>query len=162
MQLFDNQNNADSVVISLLKELAINIKSEDIIAELEKHPDYPSMLAISDVLNRFEIDKTAYRIGTGEVRDVPVPFIAHTRLNDFVSVSKITGSQVTLSDDKRKNYKMPLAKFENLFDGVVLTFTPSLSGYDTSRRELSNRLSEYSLALGFFLLGMVLLIVFFI
>ncbi|HJP62458.1 MAG TPA: vitamin K epoxide reductase family protein [Mucilaginibacter sp.] len=161
MQLFDNQNNADSVVISLLKELAINIKSEDIIAELEKHPDYPSMLAISDVLNWFDIDNAAYRIDTGEVKDVPVPFIAHTRLNDFVSISKITGDQVTLSDNKRKNYKMPLAGFENLFDGVVLTITPSLSGYDTSKQNRTSRLSEYRRSGAFMLLGIVFFIVLF-
>jgi len=51
--LSSKYNNADAAVIKLLKKLSININADIIIAELEKHPGYPSLLAVSDVLTNF-------------------------------------------------------------------------------------------------------------
>ncbi|MFB9841174.1 vitamin K epoxide reductase family protein [Mucilaginibacter ginsenosidivorans] len=156
MQLFDNQNNADSVVIGLLKELSVNVRSEDIIAELEKHPEYPSMLAISDVLNWFEIDNAAYRIETSELAEVPVPFIAHTLKNDFVVVSKISAGELTVSDHKQKNYKIPVKNAAQFFDGVVLAVQPSLSGYGYPPKNTWSAIFKYKDVIIYLLAGIVL------
>ena len=56
---FSNYNNAEAAVIKLLKRLSINADPAKVIAELGKHPDYPSLLAISDVLSNFDIDNNA-------------------------------------------------------------------------------------------------------
>ena len=61
MLTFNRHNNVDAVLIRLLKRLKINISSDTIITELEKHPDYPSLLSISDVLSNFDIENSAYR-----------------------------------------------------------------------------------------------------
>jgi hypothetical protein len=54
--------NAEAAVFKLLKKLSINIDRAEVSAELEKHPDYPGLLAISDVLNNFDV-KNSNRIG---------------------------------------------------------------------------------------------------
>ena len=59
---FINYKNADAAVIKLLKYLSVNIEPDIIVGELERHPDYPSMLAISDVLKALNIENAAYRI----------------------------------------------------------------------------------------------------
>jgi len=74
-------NNVDAVLIELLKKMKINIRTDIVIAELEKHPDYPSLLSISDVLSNFHIENNAFRLQADELPIVPTPFIAHTRVN---------------------------------------------------------------------------------
>jgi len=50
MYLFSKQQNPDAAINQLLKQLGINISAAAISTELDKHPDYPSLLAVSDVL----------------------------------------------------------------------------------------------------------------
>jgi hypothetical protein len=59
---FTQYPNADAAITKLLNYLSINIDPQAISAELEKHPDYPSLLAISDVLTNFNIKNAAFRI----------------------------------------------------------------------------------------------------
>jgi protein-disulfide isomerase/predicted double-glycine peptidase/uncharacterized membrane protein len=116
------QHNTDTIVKKLLQYLTININSETISEELEKHPDYPSLLAISDVLNNFNIDNSAYSIEFSSLKDVPCPFIAHTSPdNEFVLINSVAGDHVTLWDDKRNDYKLAILDFGKIFTGIVLT-----------------------------------------
>jgi uncharacterized membrane protein/protein-disulfide isomerase len=122
MSLFNRFPNADGVVIALCKYFNISIASADITNELNIHPDYPSLLAISDILTNFHIENEAYRADKDDLVNTPCPFIAHTnRDNDFVLVLGINNGRVTLTDDKASNYTMPLDRFKTLFNGVVLT-----------------------------------------
>ena len=129
MNLFSKQQNPDAAINQLLKQLAINISPGAISAELEKHPDYPSLLAISDVLSNFNIENAAFRIEPDELINVPCPFIAHTTLHrgDFVVVEKIDEDNIFVSGDKWDKFKLTLNDFKKVFKGVVLTAKPSES-----------------------------------
>ena len=48
--------NADAAVIKLLTALGLYSNHADVIAELDKHPDYPNLLAVSDVLTAFSVE----------------------------------------------------------------------------------------------------------
>jgi uncharacterized membrane protein len=141
MLSFTNYQNPDAAVNKLLKGLSIDIEPETIIAELEKHPDYPSLLAISDVLNAFNIENAAYRVDQENLLNVPCPFIAHTNINsgDFLVVNKIDGDQVRVSSEKWNNHKLSLDEFKKLFKGIVLTAEPSATFITT--KTLSSTLS---------------------
>jgi len=127
MLSFTNYQNPEAAVIKLLKCLAIGIEPATIITELEKHPDYPSLLAISDVLTAFDIDNAAYRVDAENISTVPCPFIAHTNLNggDFLTIEKISGETVLASSDKWNRHTLSLDEFKKMFQGVVLTAEPS-------------------------------------
>ncbi|SHM55080.1 cysteine peptidase family C39 domain-containing protein [Mucilaginibacter sp. OK098] len=127
MLLFSRLQNPDAAVNKLLKELSITIDAETINAELEKHPDYPSLLAISDVLSAFNIENAAYRVDLENLANVPCPFIAHTNINagDFLVVNKMDDDKVTVSSEKWNNHKLSLDEFKKLFKGIVLTAEPS-------------------------------------
>ena len=127
MNLFSKQQNPDAAINQLLKHLAINISPAAISAELDKHPDYPSLLAISDVLTSLGIDNAAFRVEHDELINVPCPFIAHTALNggEFMAVHKIEGDDVIVSNDKWNHHPYSLAEFKKIFKGVVLTAEPS-------------------------------------
>src|SRR3569833_898886 len=101
-----NYNNADASIVKLLKHLDINIAHAQVEAELEKHPDYPSLLAISDVLTNFNVENTAFRVDFDELDNEMCPFLAHTKTsgNEFVVVKRIDYKKVTLSGQEwRKN-----------------------------------------------------------
>ncbi|MFA6249862.1 MAG: cysteine peptidase family C39 domain-containing protein, partial [Mucilaginibacter sp.] len=123
MIAFYKIQNAEAAVFKLLKKLSINVDHVLVSAELEKHPDYPSLLAISDVLSNFNIENSAFRVEYDQLAIVPCPFIAHTNINngDFVVVDKMDSKNITVSSDKWNWHKLPLAEFETIFNGVVLT-----------------------------------------
>ncbi|WDF80738.1 cysteine peptidase family C39 domain-containing protein [Mucilaginibacter sp. KACC 22773] len=120
--------NADKVVYRLLKKIAVNISPSTISAELEKHPDYPSLLSISDVLNNFGVENVAYRMDPTLLTEVSCPFIAHTnRINAFVVVNEIDKGRVNFSDENKASYSISLEDFKKLFNGVILTVTTTVN-----------------------------------
>eukprot|EP01037_Dinobryon_pediforme_P007923 gene7923-7992_t len=119
--------NAEASVFKLLKELNITIDPEIIIAEMERHPDYPSMLAISDVLNALNIKNDAFRIGVDDLYNVPYPFIIHTLSNggEFVVVTSITENSISLSSEKLEKHRISTDEFKKIYGGVVLSAEPN-------------------------------------
>jgi hypothetical protein len=69
--------NSEAVVISLIKELNVNVSKFTAIHNLNEHPEYPSLLAISDSLNGWRIPHETYRIDKADynVADLSFPFI---------------------------------------------------------------------------------------
>ena len=124
---FTHYQNADASVIKLLKSLSINIAPATIIDELEKHPEYPSLLAISDVLMALGIKNAAFRIGLDDLTKMSTPFIVHTHLHrdDFVVINKIEGDSVWVSSDKWSQHKITTESLKQTFAGIVLAVEPS-------------------------------------
>jgi uncharacterized membrane protein len=122
--MFLNQyNNTEATVIKLLRRLSIATAPEKIIAELERHPDYPSLLAISDVLTNFNIENSAFRVSYDELSNLSLPFIAHTKVNkdDFVIVDRVDEENIWVSNEKWSRHKLSLQRFKELYTGIVLT-----------------------------------------
>jgi protein-disulfide isomerase/uncharacterized membrane protein len=155
--MFTRYQNAEAAIIKLLKNLKIYIAPEAILAELDKHPNYPSLLAISDVLSNFGIENSAYRVEHDELPNVPCPFIAHTLSNggDFILVDKIEGETVFLSSEKWNKYQLPLTEFKKMYKGVVLTAEPVAAG--ASSKTLSSYLADIKYPLT--IVGILLIII---
>jgi len=128
--------NAEAAVIKLLKTLGLNISHEEVIAELDKHPDYPSLLAVSDVLTAFDVENAAYRVDFDELANVPVPFLAHTKNNggDIALVKKIENGRYYLAGDKWDNHKVSLEEFKKMYNGVVLAVGASVESRSAATR----------------------------
>ncbi|WP_428330736.1 vitamin K epoxide reductase family protein [Mucilaginibacter sp.] len=126
MLSISNHQNPDAAVNKLLKDLSIPVDPETVSSELDKHPDYPSLLAISDVLTALNIQNAAYRIEYDNLINVPCPFVAHTNINggDFVVVNKMGLDKVSVSSEKWNNHKLDTAEFKKIFKGIVLTAEP--------------------------------------
>src|SRR3569833_3079708 len=119
-------NNADAAVAKLLKSLNLQVNTAEIIADLDKHPDYPSMLAISDVLNNFNVVNNAFRVTAEDLVNIPAPFIIHAHSNngEFLVVQKINGSDFFISGDKYDDKRTSLDELKKTFGGVVLVPEP--------------------------------------
>lgn len=141
MPFLTQQENFDAVLIELLYSLGSSVSTTEIINELSVHPDYPSLLALNDILNNFGIESGSYRINSEELSDVPCPFIAHTRKpgNEYLLVNNLDAETVVVTDQNKKHYKIDFAEFERIFDGVVLV--PETNETALSQNKASGGLS---------------------
>jgi hypothetical protein len=55
-------DNTTQVLNLYAKKLNISVTSQSIDDQLQKHPDYASLLAFSDVLDRFHVPNAAYSL----------------------------------------------------------------------------------------------------
>ncbi|RWY48327.1 vitamin K epoxide reductase family protein [Mucilaginibacter gilvus] len=120
------ENNADAAVYKLLKYLSINIDPAIICEELEKHPDYPSLLAVSDILTALKIENNALRVDYDELIDVPCPFMAHSILDgeSLIVVTKLNKDFVTFSNETVNRRRVSSEDFRKQFNGIVLIAKP--------------------------------------
>jgi hypothetical protein len=85
------KDNLTVVLGKFARELNIRIDLQKVYDELLIHPDYPSLLAISDVLQNFGVDNGAYRIDRDKLPNEPCPFSSRPNINgsDFLLAHKI-------------------------------------------------------------------------
>lgn len=127
------KENALAVTQLLLKNIDAKISYDSLKKALYDHPEYPSLLAISDVLNEYHIHNEAYQIKKEEynVDDLLFPFIAHVNNNGgmFMLIHNIKDGQVTFSDEKSKKSIIPEKDFIQKWSGIALyaTITPNSS-----------------------------------
>jgi len=116
--------NAVFVLISLLKKLSISVTSFTINREVLSHPDYPSMLSLSDCLTSWNVPNQAFKINQWEcdLQNLPFPFIARvdTDGGQFLLVKNIEGTNFCYSNEHTRHGKISKEKFLNHWDGIVL------------------------------------------
>lgn len=129
MFLFNKRSNAEAAVTNLLKYLKVTIDSDSVIDELEKHPDYPSMLAVSDVLTEFNIENSAFRVDIEVLNELSSPFLINLNTNggEFAVITKMDAKYVYFADERKEVNKMTLDTFKSAFAGVVLIAEPDKS-----------------------------------
>jgi uncharacterized membrane protein len=117
------QNNADAAVHKLLIHLGLYIKADTVSAELEKHPDYPSLLSVSDVLASYNVESNALRISFDELAGVSCPYLAHTDSNggELLLVTKTDDDNFFVSNEKWNKRKLSAQIFKKIFTGVIFT-----------------------------------------
>lgn len=115
--------NATATLYALVRGLKAKVTRATVQEELSLHPDFPSLLSLSEVLTDWQIDNTALQLNTVEqLRELPLPFIAHLRKNSgwYVLVTKIAGDTITYTDSADGNQTESLTDFERRWSGVVL------------------------------------------
>ncbi len=128
MALFDTlsspaDENATATLHSLLKGLRANVTRATVRQTLEQHPDFPSLLSLSEVLTDWKIDNTALQLNTTEqLREMPLPFVAHLRRNGgwYVLVTALQGDKITYTDNSKGRNTETVTEFEQKWSGVVL------------------------------------------
>ncbi|MCG2613405.1 hypothetical protein LZZ85_03900 [Terrimonas sp. NA20] len=84
------QNELSQTFYHWLSQLKIPVSFSYIHKKLLSHPDYPSMLAFTDILDDLSIDNAVYVVDRSAWNDLPFPFLAHTPKNggQFILVQK--------------------------------------------------------------------------
>jgi protein-disulfide isomerase len=76
--------------------------------QLLSHPDYPSLLSITDTLNDLGIENTALQIEREKIQEMPLPFLAHLNNSEYVIVENCI------------NPEKQFAKFFDRWGGIVV------------------------------------------
>ena len=78
-----------SFLFDLIKAEKIYIDKEEFVFQIQSHPSYPSLLAISDTLTFFNVENAALNISFEEIDLLPDNFIALlTEINDKPTLIK--------------------------------------------------------------------------
>ncbi len=120
--LFNQYENPVTVTIQLLKQLKVKVTDYTVNETVLNHPDYPSILSISDALNSWHVENAAIKIEADKLTELPLPFIAFTKNNDnaFVLITKVDDKKVFYLDDFDKTKAKNLSDFLKEFGDVVL------------------------------------------
>lgn len=105
----------------LLQQLQVNVTNTAIDHALHNHPDYPSILGISDVLKQWHVDNMLIKTTVDKLEQLPVPFLAATKKNGYVTVLAVNNQAVTVASKNGKGKEIKAKEnFINDWAGVVL------------------------------------------
>jgi uncharacterized membrane protein len=125
-KLFYPQSNAPEAAKLLADILQVKITKTTFHNELEAHPDYPSLLSISDVLDQYGIENLAITIDLNRLGEAPVPFITPIKsgngtIENFSVVKKITPDTVSFFDPLQHLWTTAsIENFLKFFSGTIL------------------------------------------
>ncbi len=135
------ESNVKATVV-FLKLLTVKVNSATVDETLQNHPDWPSLLCISDALNKWHIPNAAGKITPNDIDQLPVPFIAYTnhRESPLAIISQVTETTIRAY---QKNYNTPVDEpkedFIEKWNGIYLIAEPNeQSGernYHTNKRK---------------------------
>lgn len=129
-KLFEPKNNGPEITKLLLQELNVAVTGTTLIKELEEHPNYNSLLSISDVLTRYGVENIAAKFESDKLLTLPPPFIVQLkgekgRPDYFSVVKKIEGNRVFFYDPT--TYKWNEIQKDNFvmrYKGIALLAEP--------------------------------------
>ena len=161
------KNNSVSAIYDLLYLLEVKVNFGTLDEKLTSHPEFPSLLAISDCLDElnvrhqsFKIEKTEY-----DAEELLFPFVAHfsARGGSFVLVHSIKAGLVQISNEKRKKINITEAQFLKEWSGIALHAEADANSgeKDYSQKRLKYALTELVFPLLCYLILTTLYLTFF-
>lgn len=127
LETFIKHEPCVETVRMLLNLLQVKVTVTTLQEDLLSHPDYPSLLSISDVLTTYGVENMSVRINLSKLRTLPQPSIVPIRsANDledkFVVVANIGRDFITLlNPDTKKEELITTQEFENTWvDGIAM------------------------------------------
>ena len=123
--LFEPENHLVAVVSSLVGLLDAKITQTTLEKEITNHPDYPSLLSMSDVLTHHEIENITAEFDLDSYKDLPTPFITQFTSGNgvtyFTVIKEINSVFVRLFDLEEHSWiKRNYTDFIKRTSGVVL------------------------------------------
>ncbi|NQX38469.1 Protein-disulfide isomerase [Pedobacter steynii] len=124
LNVLKDRSNSISVLTALLKALNIPVSFHTIKRNLEEHPDFPSLLSLSDCLYGWEVPHQIYQIEKKHYNpeDISFPFIAHMvgEEEKFILITEIEAGKVRYKDEHKFDAVMNEGDFLVKWDGVIL------------------------------------------
>jgi uncharacterized membrane protein/thiol-disulfide isomerase/thioredoxin len=124
--LFEPGNNGSEVAKVLVDLLYVNISQSTIKDEIEMHPNYPSLLSVSDTLNNYGIETVTAKFDHEAFPHLPIPFITQIKgksaSDDFFTIVKEidTTSVCFLDPEKHQWTTVPSGNFFERCSEIVL------------------------------------------
>jgi thiol-disulfide isomerase/thioredoxin len=109
--------------ITLLKLLNVKVNNFTVDETLQNHPDWPSLLSISDALSKWNIPNAAGKIEKQDIERIPTPFLVQT-FNPISPIEVITDVNETFVKVLSKDFVKPVPErredFFKRWNGIYL------------------------------------------
>ncbi len=116
--LFNPYGNCEFAAFMLCKKQNVSITKTTIQKQLEEHPNYPSLLSISDVLRNVGVYSVGIKTNSERLKNFPLPLIAQIRMGSekyFTVVSEVGPDSVIFFHPLEKKIdKITFESFECL------------------------------------------------
>ncbi len=115
-----------NLVENLLKKSKIPFDKEELKFQLQSHPSYPSLHAITGVLDHFRIENIAAEIPNNQetLQQLPETFIAQIKNDkgkELVTIHKAKNTaSYTVFNESKKTEKITVKEFLKQFTGIVV------------------------------------------
>ena len=119
------QANIVATTYSLLKAHKAHVTNITLARELESHPDYPSLSAVSEVLEGFNIENYVVEITDTDFIEAPTPCLAVLNNNILVLINSIENEIVDWWHFKNGKKKEPINTFIEKWSGTLLLISVS-------------------------------------
>jgi uncharacterized membrane protein len=115
--------NLEAILSALLKNLKVKVTVSAADTCLTEHPQYPSVLALSDCLRDWNVDNETYSIDKTDFEsgDLLFPFAAHFTEHGgrFIVVHNIAKGSVYYTDEQNSKGFMGEQEFLDRWDGIA-------------------------------------------
>lgn len=131
------EENVVFVLQEAIRYLRIRVTNSTIKEFLLKHPHYPSLKSVCDVLNKWNIENYALNLDMDEIRALEMPFIAHLKDGggQLAFVEKIENGEVRYTVSKQKRIKEDFVKFSEKLSGAVIVMQAGENSGEKEYRE---------------------------
>lgn len=149
--------NCEEITLMLCKELQLSVTEHTLVEALIEHPNYPSLLSISDIMSNLEVDNISMKTSFDNLTKLTYPQIIQIKdsqslYNLFALIYSINEENVDwFNPEKHKRETMPIDYFLKIFGGYVQIFKKN---NNSGERNFSvNRKKElYSLIINFLMI----------
>lgn len=115
------------VTIRFLKLLSVKVNNSTVNETLQNHPDWPSLLCISDSLEKWNIPNAGAKIQMEYIESLPLPFLApiHDTEDQMVIVTQTSNTHISYCSDRlNKSVTIEKSEFFKKWGGVYLIAEP--------------------------------------
>lgn len=125
-QLISPKENCQEVVSLFLKELSVKVTDTTLENALISHPDYPSLLSISDVLSDYGVTNVSFKASFEKLERISTPFITQIRGEEvpesFYTITRtVTNNGLSYYNPQRHRWEdTNKENFEKKWQGIVL------------------------------------------
>ncbi len=141
MILTKPENNAFEAIRVLLKYSNVKVTNSSLKKKLLQHFEFPTLTALSDVLNEFRIDNLAIFLNPQKLKDIPLPAIAHFENGmGYVTITKIEGDVIEWFHDQNGIIKENIDSFSQKWRGVTLLIQANENSGEISYNQ--NKINE--------------------
>lgn len=108
-KILEPKANGPEIAILLVELLNVRITKSTLTREIEQHPDNPSLLSISDVLNAYGIENIGIKFNTERFTEIPAPFVTQFKglkreINFFTIVKEINEGIVHFFEPEKRRW----------------------------------------------------------
>lgn len=123
--LFSPMSPVVQITWRIVEKYKLPVTRTSLQKDLTEHPDYPSLLSISDVLTSYRIENVAASISSDEFEQLPLPFIVYIKnsasQDAFGLVESVNKNGVELyTTGPGKTQQLSYAEFNKIYRGTAL------------------------------------------